>query len=273
MFQETEPMRFPLAAAVLCFSASLALAQNPQPAPPAQPAQQDPVDIVLERWEKAMAAIDMFEAECNMTIKDKVFSSVEKHEGRVRFTKGNVAAKTPAKASLELVRKDRPEVYQKLICTGASVFEYVPSEKVIRVHELPKNTGLGDESFLQFAFGMKAVDAKSRFKMVYAGRDDHYYYLDVFPTQQRDMAEFTKCRLVFLSQTGLPRQIWMLKPNQNEQTWDFPRVNPQAQLAAAAFTTPQLPQGWQWQRMPQPGQNPPNTAPMPKPTVRFNNGN
>jgi TIGR03009 family protein len=267
-------MRFPLAAAMLMLGASLASAQMP-PQPPAQPAQPDPVDVILERWEKAMSQIDSFEAECHRTSKDKVFNNVEKFEGRVRFMKGSAATKTAPRASLELVRKDRPDVYEKLVCNGTHVFEYVASDKAIRVYELPKNVGVGDDNFLQFVFGMKAAEAKSRYKMVYAGRDDHYYYLDVFPIQPRDQAEFTKARLVFLQQTSLPRQIWFLKPNQNEISWDFPRANPNAQLTAQTFPNPTLPQGWQWQRMPAPGQNPPANpnANNVKPTVRFNNGN
>ncbi|MFO0863992.1 MAG: hypothetical protein U0744_04955 [Gemmataceae bacterium] len=265
-------MRFPLAAALLMLGASLVSAQQP-PQPPAQPGQPDPVDIILERWEKAMSQIDSFEAECHRSSKDKVFNTTEKFEGRPFHER-------------ERRRKDRPpRVWNWSARIGLTsmrsssaterVFEYVPSDKAIRVYELPKNVGVGDDNFLQFVFGMKAAEAKSRYKMVYAGRDDHYYYLDVFPIQPRDQAEFTKARLVFLQQTSLPRQIWFLKPNQNEISWDFPRANPNAQLTAQTFPNPTLPQGWQWQRMPAPGQNPPPNpnANNVKPTVRFNNGN
>lgn len=265
-------MRFPLAAAALLVGAAMSVAQTPpQPGAPAQP---DPVDEILDRWEKAMGQIDSFVALCNRTTKDKVFKTDEKYEGQVRYLKGSASANLPPRASLELVRKDRPEVYEKLVCTGNVVYEYVASDKAIRVYELPKNAGVGDDNFLQFVFGMKAAQAKSRYKIVYAGKDEHYHYLDVFPTQQKDMAEFAKARLVFVTQTNLPRQVWFLKNNQNEITWDFPRVWPQANLTAQNFPNPQLPQGWQWQRMPTPGQNPPAGAPNSnlKPTVRFNNG-
>ena len=48
----------------------------------------------------------------------------------------------------------------------------------------------------------------------------------------------------------LPRQLWFLQANDDEVTWDFPRMTPNADVRPQDFMAPDPPAGWQRRRVP-----------------------
>ncbi len=248
---------------VLVVIATLAPAQQPiNPPPPVDPR----LDAVLLNWEKAMLNVQSLTAEVKRTKLDKTYQTTELFEGTANYLRG--APGQTSRASLELFKKNQPQVFEKYLCTGNFLYQWSPAEKVIRRHELPppKAGQLADDNFLSFLFGMKAEDAKARYHMTYVpapANDKWYQYLRIQPKQAADKADFIEARLVLLSNSYLPRQLWFLQPTKDEVTWDFPRVLSPANLSPAHFGTPQVPAGWKFDTVSQK---------TPPPRVLRNNG-
>src|SRR5205823_467973 len=122
---------------------------------------------------------------------------------------------------------------------------------------------VGDDNFLQFLFGMKAVDAKSRYQLTYVvgsrAEDKHYHYLSILPKQAQDKADFDQAQLTLLADTFLPRRIWYHQPNGTEITWDFPQVHRNVHIKLDVFE-PQQPKGWELRRMEARNVQPPPTV-------------
>jgi TIGR03009 family protein len=232
--------------------AALGQGQNP-PVPPAQ-AQSDPrLDALLAHWEKAMTGVQSLHAKCVRTKLNKTFDTTEVFEGSAKYLRA--APGQTSRASLELFKRGRPEIFEKYLCSGNFLYQWSPADKTIRVHELPppKPGQIADDNFLSFLFGMKAVEAKARYHMTYVpppANDKWYYYMEIQPRHAVDKADFTKARLVLLQSNYLPRQLWFLEAQGDEVTWDFPEVVSPAKLLPVDFAHPQLPQGWQFQKVP-----------------------
>lgn len=250
---------------VLAAMPVIAAAQQ-QPTKPGLPPEDPRLDIVLGNWEKAMLNVQSLSAKVNRTKLDKTFQTTEVFEGTANYLRG--APGQTSRASLELFKKGQPQHFEKYLCTGNFLYQWSPAEKVIRRHELPppKQGQIADDNFLSFLFGMKAADAKAKYQMTYVpapANDKWYQYLRIQPKTANDKADFREARLVLMSHNHLPRQLWFLQANGDEVTWDFPKVDSPANLNAANFAHPQLPQGWQF--VPVSRQNPP-------PRVLRNNG-
>lgn len=213
------------------------------------------LDQVLAGWEKAMAGLQSLALDCERTTKDRVFPSADSFKGTAKFLKSSTPNQG-SRASLELFKdvagKPSPDRFEKYIISGTFLYEFDPSNKVIRVHTLPppKQGQVADDNLVTFLFGMKAVDAKERYQLTFVPADDKwYYYLKVEPKLAKDKAEFREARLALLQSNFLPAQVWFLHPNSNEVTWNFRNIQPNAVLKASEFEAPALPKGWQIQRV------------------------
>ncbi len=234
----------------------LVFGQGTPPAP-----MQDPhaakLDEVLDKWEKAMLGIQSLYCEIQRTNTDRVFQSKEKFSGRAMYVRSNLPNQG-SRASLELYKEGdkgpRQDIFEKYIISGTFLYEYSPANKVIRIHDLPppKAGQLAEDNLLSFLFGMKAAEAKQRYQITFdmpAG-DQYYHYLKIQPKLAQDKADFSVARLVLLRTTFMPRQVWFHQPNGNEVTWDFPKLQSGINIPVNNFEKPQLPAGWQFERLP-----------------------
>jgi TIGR03009 family protein len=242
------------------------LAQQPPPAAQNAPAVQPnaaQLDTLLQRWEQEMKRIETLSAELNRTTVDKVYQGTEIFSGSAKYMKPNLAV-------LEMKKKDKPDVYEKYICSGTFLYEWVPGSKIIRAHELPppKDGRVGDDNFLSFLFGMKAEEAKARYDLKLLKEDQFYYYVQVFPRMASDKADFQEARLALNKSSFLPREVRFTQPNGNEIIWDIPKIQTGMKLVREDFAPPQtLPQGWNLVRMPRAdaAQQPPRVIREQKP--------
>lgn len=223
--------------------------QRQAPATPPAAAPLDPahnkLDALLLRWEQEMTKVQTIIAHCTRTSVDKTFGVAEVYEGTAKYMKPNLAM-------LEMQKRGKPQVFEKYICTGTYLYEYVPQDKVIRVHELPphKPGQVADDNFLSFLFGMRAEEAKRRYELKLVKEDQWYFYIEILPRFPADKADFQKARLVLTSKTFLPRELWFEQPNGNEVKWDMPKVENGAELRRTDFTSPTTPPGWSLVRVP-----------------------
>src|SRR5262249_46737498 len=148
---------------------------------------------------------------------------------------------------LYMEKKGNPQVFEKFICSGNVLYEFVPPQKLIRVHELPQPKAgqqAIEDNFLTFLFGLKPEEAKRRYELKLKKEDQWYIYIEILPKLPGDKADFQRARLVLNSQTFLPRELWFEHPNGNEVKWDIPRIENGVRLDRKDFAAPSAPPGW-----------------------------
>jgi TIGR03009 family protein len=217
-----------------------------QGAPVLDPAHSR-LDFVLKEWEEHMKQVETLSANCTRTTADKVLKDFEVFEGTAQYIK-------PDKFIVDMKQKGKPERYEKWICTGTFLYEFVPQEKVLRVHELPrtKSGPVAQDSFLPFLRGMKAEEAKARYDLTLKGEDKWWIYVQIRPRLPEDKADFQEARLVLSNQTFLPRELRFTIPNGNEIVWDIPKIQGGVKLNPTDYATPKAPAGWKTQLIPLP---------------------
>jgi TIGR03009 family protein len=209
------------------------------PAQPPEPAKNE-LDAFLQRWEDAMRKIDTLAVACTRTEVDAVYKTKKAFTGTIHFVK-------PSYFFWHMAVKDKPGEYERYICTGTYIYQYVPSEKTIKYYAAPKTTTegkLADDSSLAFLFGMKAGEAKGRYDLKLHKVDQNFIYVDVVPKNAVDKADFTKARLVLNKDSYLPRQIWFEHPNAGEVLWDLSTIQPGAKIDMKVFAAPETPKDW-----------------------------
>jgi TIGR03009 family protein len=229
---------------------TLAILLAPQGA--AQP-QQESVDTVLRGWEKAMTDIKSFAAVVERDTLDKALQAKDQFKGYAMFRKPTVKDDS-SRALLQLTKATSADIFEKYVCTGTYLYEYAATNKLVRVHDMPKTKdGVQQESFLSFLFGMGAAQAKERYDMelVYppGGKPDaNYHYLRVKPKLDQDKGDFIEARLSLYRSNHLPAQIWYLQPNRNEITWNFSKLQVDVDIPLTYFE-PSVPKGWEMKRI------------------------
>jgi TIGR03009 family protein len=239
-------MRYLAPTFLLLWMGALPLAAQQSAAPAADP-NRDQLDSLLVRWEQQMRGVQTILAQCSRTSVDKTFLMTDVFEGTAKYMKPNFAM-------LELQKKGNAQIFEKYVCTGSFLYEYVPQNKEIRVHELPapKPGQVADDNFLSFLFGMKAEEARRRYDLRLAKIDNWYIYIEILPRFPADKQDFQKARLVLNKQSFLPRELWFQQVNGNEVKWDIPKVESGAALNRTEFVSPNVPAGWKMVRVPRP---------------------
>ena len=217
-----------------------------------QPAAADPnaakMDEILTQWEKAMTNLNSVHTAVSRNTIKKTFQTVEKFSGEAKFLK--TGANQPCRASLYLAKdKMEQDVYEKYICTGTYIFSFDPANKVIKYAEQQRagQGHLGD-NFLEFLFGMKKEEATKRYRFIYVPSDKNYHYLRVLPRYKEDEKQFKEARVALNVTNFLPRQLWLLQSNDDEVTWDFPRMNVNIEIRPQEFENPAQPKGWKTEK-------------------------
>ncbi|MSR29938.1 MAG: hypothetical protein EXR99_00395 [Gemmataceae bacterium] len=202
----------------------------------------------LLRWEQEMHKIQTLVAQLKYVEKDKTFETTKTLLGMARFKKAGVGANAVSLASLELRKEGRSELEKRFVATGNYLYQVLFESKEIRAFELPKPKPgqVAEDSFMSFLFGMKAEEAMKRYNMRLVKEDQYYFYVEIFPRNPADRADFQRARVVFNKHNYLPRQLWFEQPNGSEVTWDIPKIEPNVQIDRAEFDPPRAPQGWKF---------------------------
>ncbi len=246
-------------------------AQQPAQPPPLNLPANDPLPVLLQQWEQQMKAIKAIEATVTRTQTDKVDDTKTVFEGTAKLLR-------PDRADLYLKKQGNPQVYERFLLTGNFLYEFLPKQKLIRIHQLPQKAAgqpVIDDNFLGLLFGMSAQQALRRYELqlVPKPEDKNYYYIIVTPRLAADKAEFIKARLVLWQNSFLPRQIEFVESNGNPILWEILRIDPNARLGPNDFQPPALPAGWQKKLEPLPAGPTPGMPGAPPPTTVRPSGN
>ena len=204
------------------------------------------LDDHLNSWESKMREVQSLEATIKREDKNKVYGATSKYSGKAQYAKSGTGATALNMAALELTQEKKTEFSEKIVCTGTYLYQYVPSQKEIRAYPIAKSKPgqVGEDSFLGFLFGMKAVDAKKNYDLKLYKVDAYYVYIDVAPKTAAGKADFTRARMVLDKTTYMPRQLWFEEANGNEIKWDIPSILQGLSLDRRIFDTPRTPAGW-----------------------------
>lgn len=222
-----------------------------------QPAARGDVDSVLRGWEKAMTDLHNFTCIAECQTLDKALGSTDTDKGYAMYMKPTNPA-DGSRAKLVLMNL-KTRVEKKYICSGVFMYEYVPAQKLIRVHKM-EGKKEQQESFLTFLFGMGANQAKNRYQMELEKTDAAYNYLKILPKLPQDKNDFAQARLALYRGDNLPRQIWYRQPNGTEVTWTITDLKMDLSAMSAKHFFPDQPAGWKVENAapPAPAALPPN---------------
>jgi TIGR03009 family protein len=208
---------------------------------------QQPADLdtVLRGWEKTMTDLRSFACIIERVGEDKVFDTKDQHAGYAYFLKAR-DKKDVNRAFLKLTKN--PQVFEQYICVGTDLYEYVPANKLVRLHKIPDlQGGLPQENLLSFLFGVGAQQAKARYTMTVDKSEPanpDFYIIHIEPKTAQDKGDFTKARLLLYRSNHMPAQIWYEQPNKNTVAWNFTKVQVNAPLELKHFNVELPDDGW-----------------------------
>ena len=260
-----------LAAAPLAAQPPMAPPATP-PAPPMAPAAQpaDPLDDYLAHWQQTMEGVQALSATLKRTVKDQT-TETEKHStGFTKYLRVASGGTTQNLALLEMTAEGQKDFSERFVCSGAFLYQFIPSEKEIVAHEIPKPKSgqVSDDNFLSFLFGMKKDDARARYELKLSktekhpdGTDEHYIYVDILPRYAADKVDFQQAQIVLFKDSLFPRRLWFREPNNTETTWDVLQIkNNDANIDRREFDAPTAPKDWKLITAPKDSETPPRVV-------------
>ncbi len=243
-----------------------ALAQPAVLGPPFQlnDTDQKYVDQILQMWENTSKDIKTFDSSFERWEYDPVFGPAQvpaiKSRGQLSYSK-------PDKGSFKItdieryVQKDpaQPGTYepQKLevgehwVCDGKAIFEYLQEKKQLVVRPLPQE--MRGQSIvdgpLPFLFGAEAAKLKARYWIRCKESNEKQIWLEAFPRNQEDAANYHHVDVMLDRKTMMPAAIQVHMPNgRNRSVYMFndkPNVNGALDaLFGTLFSSPRTPLGW-----------------------------
>ena len=261
-----------LAAAILCHGQLAARAAQPPQTPPVTPPVQptnpaaqpaDPLDAYLTQWQQTMEGVQALSATLKRTEKDQVTDVQKEYTGFTKYLRVSSGGSTQNLALLEMTPKGKNDFSERFVCSGAFLYEFRPSEKEIRAHEIPKPKSgqVSDDNFLSFLFGMKKDDAQKRYDLKLDHTDDNYLYVMIEPRYPADKVDFKRAQIVLNKKTMFPRRLWFEQPNSTETTWDVLQIkNNDTTIDRREFDAPTPPKDWKMVTAPKDAETPPRVV-------------
>ena len=212
-----------------------------------------------------MLTLESFYTRCTRTDKDALTKRETILEGEAMFMRPNLA-------KIELTNKANKQDFERIFFKEKHIFNYLPREKVVMVHEIPPSKPNEENVILSFLRGMKPADAKKRFAMSLQKENEYYAYILISPKAAADQQDFVQAQLAVWIKNPpnqkpniefMPSRFWYREPNKKEVTYLFTDIVPNAELDKAKFS-PTKPQDWEvkYANAPQP------KGPQPAPIIR-----
>ena len=204
-------------------SGKAAPAANRRERPSAEPmrVQHDPrLDGVLLEWEQKSSAIKVLEGEFFRFTYDSTFQVEKRGQGSFYFEspdkghyqmKGATIQRPPAAKGWK-VDQQTP---QRWVCNGQTIININDAEKTYEAIPIPPNHQ-GEkiiETPLPFLFGMKAAQAKRRYKMVLPKElNEAEIRITAYPLWPADAANYQKAEIMLDRKLMLPKAVRLTDP-------------------------------------------------------------
>ncbi|MFO0814807.1 MAG: hypothetical protein U0796_16430 [Gemmatales bacterium] len=234
--------------------------------PPAQqamtPEQQQELDSILSSWESDAKTLKALLVAFTIEEKDPTFGKVNKSYGEAKvlqLANGQYGLKLEVFELNAQGQPDMSKLKRKYVCSGTWLYNFEIPSKTIFVSQLQNQNVRPDDGPFAFLFGMKAGEAKKRFAMSIAQRDQHYTWLRIQPLTDQDRRDFAVAQLGLvnyanaISPKHFPLRIMWREPGNTEQSWEFKTVvrNDLNRVTVADFNVEDAKKaGWQVKQAP-----------------------
>ncbi len=239
----------------------------PAAARPQQPQQQQPAAVgnrpaqapadprmkkLLGEWEKKSATIKTLDVKILRHDKSPAWGD-EDFEGRALLQSPNRAWLDFRKVEDDEKGGKKLVAFDRIICTGAEVWQYKPDTKQVFIFPLDNQSQKRalEEGPLPFLFNMKAAEAEARYEMALANEKQDAYVISVVPRLKMDRDAFSKAFINLPRATLFPDRIFLISPD-GKSTKDFKLAEVKQNVAISpknfAWTPP--PAGWKIVRDP-----------------------
>ena len=180
-----------------------------EPAEPAlpriTPQEQAKVDQLLRRWEAHTGDIKTLRGQFGRITDNVIFKTKTKDTGAFIY-------KAPDKGKFWVDREGDPE---KWICDGKAVLQFNDETRQVKRIELPPD--LQGEHIrkgpMPFLFGMSADELRRRYWLKITKETPGEIWLEAYPLQREDAANFRVAQLILNTESYLPRAIKLHDPN------------------------------------------------------------
>lgn len=222
-------------------------------ATPVDPAAQQRLDQLLTEWERQSAAIKSLDAKFFRLDNNKVLGEIEFFEGRALLKSPNFACLDTKKLDLdpkkeaqlfmdavkfyraqngepapgtEPIPAARKKFFDRIICTGESIYHYDGSVKQVFEYPLAKQDRAAalQQGPLPFLFDMRREEVLRRYNMRLVKEDDEKYTIQVAPKLEIDRSAFEQAVIHLNKKTFQPDVLMLVEPNKNQQIYYLTRV-------------------------------------------------
>jgi TIGR03009 family protein len=251
--------------------------------------QQAVLDQILTRWEAQSSKIRTFRCPFERWEYDPVFMEdgarkpVTKSWGQLKYAKPDKGLFRVAEVhrydpqTNGWTRSNEPG--EHWVCDGEAVYEFNTAKKQLIVRQLPpeyRGHAIA-EGPLPFLFSAEAEKLKRRYYLRVAETTETEIWLDAYPRQQRDAANFRRVELILDRHRFLPSAIQVHLPNGKSRVVymfrpEEAKINDPVELFLGVFEQPRTP--WGWKRIVEPVPSTPSgaqakrTAREPSPAAR-----
>lgn len=190
--------------------------------PPANVPDPARMKRLLAVWEQRSALLKTLDVRITRVDKSPAWGD-ERYEGRAILMSPNLAWLDFQKVSHDdATNKDKLVPYERIVCTGAEVWQYRSDTRQIFIFPLEKENQKRalEEGPLPFLFNMKAAEAEARYEMALVNEGQGFYVISVVPRLQIDRESFSKAFLKLNGTNFLPDRIFLVSPD-GKSTKDF----------------------------------------------------
>jgi TIGR03009 family protein len=198
------------------------------------------LEKILKNWELTTSGFKKMTAEFSRFKYDKTFEVEWRAEGKVAYEapdkgnyvlngvtieKGDVSKKKSAKDGTPYTLKSSDS--ERWVCTGKEVIKINEKDKTDEKLPIPPDSQ-GENIMdgpLPFLFGMKADQAKRRYKLsLNKNTSKEEIWLDVIPRWQNDAANWSSAVVIIYAKTFQPKAVKLVDPTGAESVHLFKNI-------------------------------------------------
>lgn len=211
------------------------------PRPEAQPLRipkLDPeLEEVLQEWERQTSQFKKLVGEFSVFKYDPTFEVERRGEGKFAYEapdkgnyerkgsdiKGQKAKKKNKNGEPYTLQSDSPE---RWVCTGKEIIRIDEKEKTYEKISIPPEAQGQNiiEGPLPFLFGMKAQQAKMRYKMKLKSKTESEIILQLVPIKQADASNWERATVIIDAKRFVPKAVQHFDPTGGETVHVFKNV-------------------------------------------------
>lgn len=195
-----------------------------QPSPSIDPTGERMKDLLL-KWAGQSTRLKTLDVSIKRTDHKRGWDP-DVYTGRAMF-------KVPNRAWIDFQKTDpatkKNVPYDRIVCTGAEVWEYKSEDKQIFIYKLGKQGAQRtlQEGPLPFLFNFRAEEATKRYVMKLVTINASGYTVDVYPSLKIDKDYFSRARIFLDAKFLLPTRILLVDPNEKDmQDYQLSQIKP-----------------------------------------------